>query len=45
MPGEVYGRIAQMLEQSGQSQDVLSYWKTGYESLSEPIEQGQDDYS
>ena len=32
--GEVYGRIAQMLEKSGQSQEAISYWKTAYESLS-----------
>lgn len=31
---EVYGKIAQMLEQSGQPQEALSYWKTAYESLS-----------
>ena len=34
--GEVYGRIAQMLEKSGQSQEAISYWKTAYESLSSP---------
>ena len=33
---EVYGKIAQMLEQSGQPQEDLSYWKTAYESLSNP---------
>jgi tetratricopeptide (TPR) repeat protein len=32
--GEVYGKIAQMLEQSGQPHEALSYWKTAYESLS-----------
>ena len=31
---EVYGRLAQMLEKSGQPQEALSYWKTAYESLS-----------
>jgi tetratricopeptide (TPR) repeat protein len=31
--GEVYGRIAQMLELSGQPQEAISYWKTAYESL------------
>ena len=31
---EVYGKIAQMLEQSGHPQEALSYWKTAYESLS-----------
>jgi tetratricopeptide (TPR) repeat protein len=40
--GEVYGRIAQMLEQSGQLQEALSYWKTAYESLSKPIGQSLD---
>jgi tetratricopeptide (TPR) repeat protein len=39
---EVYGRMAQMFEQSGQSQDALSYWKTAYESLSKPIGQSLD---
>ncbi len=34
--GEVYGRIAQMLELSGQPQEAISYWKTAYESLSRP---------
>ena len=37
--GEVYSKIAQMLEQSGQSQEALSYWKTAYESLSYSIGQ------
>ncbi len=40
--GEVYGRIAQMLEQSGQPQEAISYWKTAYESLSRPIGQSMD---
>jgi tetratricopeptide (TPR) repeat protein len=40
--GEVYGRIAQMLEQSGQPQEAISYWKTAYESLSRPIGQSLD---
>ena len=40
--GEVYGRLAQMLEQSGQPQEALSYWKTAYESLSKPIGQSLD---
>lgn len=31
---EVYGRIAQMLEQSGNPQEAISYWKTAYQSLS-----------
>jgi tetratricopeptide (TPR) repeat protein len=31
---EVYGRLAQMLEKSGQPQEAISYWKTAYESLS-----------
>ena len=31
---EVYSKIAQMLEQSGQPQEALSYWKTAYASLS-----------
>ncbi|MGZ3616179.1 MAG: tetratricopeptide repeat protein [Ktedonobacteraceae bacterium] len=31
---EVYGKIAQILEQSGQPQEALSYWKTAYASLS-----------
>jgi len=39
---EVYGKIAQMLEQSGQPQEALSYWKTAYESLSKPIGQSLD---
>jgi tetratricopeptide (TPR) repeat protein len=34
--GEVYGRIAQMLEKSGQSLEAISYWKTAYESISSP---------
>jgi tetratricopeptide (TPR) repeat protein len=37
--GEVYGKIAQMLEQSGQPQEALSYWKNAYESLSYSIGQ------
>ncbi len=32
--GEVNSRIAQMLEQSGQPEEALVYWKTAYESLS-----------
>ncbi len=40
--GEVYGRIAQMLEKSGQSQEAISYWKTAYESLSSPYGQNID---
>ena len=40
--GEVYGRIAQMLELSGQPQEAISYWKTAYESLSRPIGQSMD---
>jgi len=36
---EVYAKIAQMLEQSGQPQEALSYWKTAYESLSYSIGQ------
>jgi tetratricopeptide (TPR) repeat protein len=40
--GEVYVKIAQMLEQSGQPQEALSYWKTAYESLSKPIGQSLD---
>ena len=39
---EVYGRMAQMFEQSGQPQDALSYWKIAYESLSKPIGQSLD---
>ena len=35
--GEAYGRIAQMLEQSGQPQEAICYWKIAYESLSRPI--------
>jgi tetratricopeptide (TPR) repeat protein len=31
---EVYGRLAQMLETSGQPQEALSYWKAAYQSLS-----------
>jgi tetratricopeptide (TPR) repeat protein len=30
---EVYSKIALMLEQSGQPQEALSYWKTAYASL------------
>lgn len=36
---EVYGKIAQMHEQSGQPQEALSYWKTAYEALSHSIGQ------
>ena len=35
--GEVNRRIAQMLEQSGQTQEALAYWKTAYESVSKPV--------
>ena len=31
---EVYGRLAQMLEMSGQPQEAILYWKTAYQSLS-----------
>jgi len=31
---EVYGRLAQILEMSGQQQEAISYWKAAYESLS-----------
>ena len=34
--GEVYGRIAQMLEKSGQSREAITYWKNAYVSLSSP---------
>jgi tetratricopeptide (TPR) repeat protein len=37
--GEVYGRIAQMLEKSGQSREAITYWKTAYVSLSSPYGQ------
>src|SRR5713101_7218414 len=40
--GEVYGRIAQMLEKSGQSREAITYWKTAYESLSSPYGQNID---
>jgi tetratricopeptide (TPR) repeat protein len=33
---ELDGRIAQMLEQTGQTQEAISYWKSAYESLSRP---------
>jgi len=35
--GEVNRSIAQMLEQSGQTQEALAYWKTAYESVSKPV--------
>jgi len=41
--GEAYGRIAQMLEQSGQPQEAICYWKIAYESLSRPIGQSLDE--
>jgi tetratricopeptide (TPR) repeat protein len=31
---EVYGRLAQVLEMSGQEQEAITYWKTAYDSLS-----------
>ncbi len=37
LQGEVNKRIAQMLEQSGQAQEALTYWKTAYELLSKPV--------
>jgi tetratricopeptide (TPR) repeat protein len=37
LQGEVNKRIAQMLEQSGQAQEALAYWKTAYESLTKPV--------
>ncbi len=37
LQGEVNKRIAQMLEQSGQDQEALAYWKTAYELLSRPV--------
>jgi tetratricopeptide (TPR) repeat protein len=36
LQGEVNKRIAQMLEESGQAQEALTYWKTAYETLSKP---------
>jgi len=39
---EVYGKIAQMLEQSGQPQEALSYWKTAYASLAHSTGQSLD---
>lgn len=39
---EVYGRLAQMLEQSGQTQEAISYWKTAYESLSSKMGPSMD---
>jgi tetratricopeptide (TPR) repeat protein len=39
---EVYGRLAQMLEKSGQPQEAISYWKTAYESLSSLQGQSMD---
>jgi tetratricopeptide (TPR) repeat protein len=39
---EVYGRLAQMLEQSGQTQEAITYWKTAYESLSNNQGSGMD---
>jgi tetratricopeptide (TPR) repeat protein len=39
---EVYGRLAQMLEQSGQTQEALVYWKAAYESLSHAQEQNMN---
>jgi len=41
--GEAYGRIAQMLEQSGQPQEAICHWKIAYESLSRPIGQSLDE--
>jgi tetratricopeptide (TPR) repeat protein len=40
--GEVYGRIAQMLEKSGQSREAIAYWKNAYVSLSSPNGQNID---
>ena len=40
--GEVYGRIAQMLEKSGQSREAITYWKNAYVSLSSPNGQNID---
>jgi tetratricopeptide (TPR) repeat protein len=37
--GEIDGRIAQMLEQSGHTQEAISYWRAAYEALSEPHRQ------
>lgn len=39
---EVYGRLAQMLEQSGQTQEALVYWKAAYKSLSDSQGQSMD---
>ena len=39
---EVYGRLAQMLEKSGQPQEAISYWKSAYESLSSLKGQSMD---
>lgn len=39
---EVYGRLAQMLEQSGQTQEALVYWKAAYTSLSDSQGQSMD---
>jgi tetratricopeptide (TPR) repeat protein len=39
---EVYGRLAQMLEKSGQPQEAISYWKNAYESLSSLKGQSMD---
>ena len=39
---EVYGKIGQMLEQSGQPQEALSYWKTAYASLAHSTGQSLD---
>jgi tetratricopeptide (TPR) repeat protein len=39
---EVYSRIAQLLEKSGQSREAITYWKTAYVSLSSPNGQNRE---